>query len=887
MVNERETQHAGLLVKKNKRKNVSPPPEPPAPRTCAFRVSWLAVLLIVIVAFLIYAPVLRGPFIWDDELLIQNNLHVTSPGQVGRLFSDDVEASGGKKGALYRPLTMLTFALDYSLWRLNPVGYHVVNVFWHVAASLAFFYLAFLLFGSVVPAFIASLLFAVHPVHTEAVSYISGRSDPVSVFLLLSVLIVILRQPFSRRANLAAVIVLYAACLLSRESGLVLPGLVLLYYGAFGKKIDRLSFGGLLAVAAAYGVMRVTALSFLLPHASGHGSLASRLPGFFVAFLHYLRLLVWPADLHMEYGTVFFRLSDPQAVAGLLLFLAACGLLAYAWRRSRLVAFGLGWFLVGLLPFSNLFPVNAYMAEHWLYLPSLGVFLAAAFGLHVLYQDPRFKKVCLGVTAALAAFYGSVTFIHNAYWSDTVSFYERTFAYAPYSWRVANNLGTTYQEKGDLAKAEAYLLKALALKPDNQEAYNNLGVVYSKARRPEDAIAHLEKALALDPKYVEAYRNLGNTYRKLGRREEAKQAYEKALSVRPDYALAYAGLGNLAQDDKDFVEAARLYKKALDVDPGCVEAYNNLGVIQQKEGGEKALDYYLQAVERDPTNADAYSNLALAYQQAGRQKEALAAYQRLFELDPGHAAGRNNLGNLYQSMGNAEDAIASYEKALESDPENADACFNLGNMYRQAGRLDDAVAMYTKAVASRPESTDACVNLGAVYQMSGKMDLAAEAYGKALKIDPASLEATMNLALIAQGRGDIAGAQAYYEKALALQPGNASIYNNIGLMRQGQKDDAGAEAMYRKAIEVDPGYAQAYNNLAILCMASGRSEEAFNILKKSVVVDPKYGQGYNNLAVYCHGQENYVEARRYLEKAKSLGFPVDPQLEAELKDLTE
>ena|GEM_PF-411663 len=853
------------------------------PREPFFRVPLPVLLLTCLIALVIYSPALGGPFVWDDELLIQNNPHVTTFDHAYLLFTEDVEATAGQKSSLYRPLMMTTFAVEYGLWRLHPVGYHVMNVVWHAAVVLMVYCFAFLLFGSAVPAFLASVLFLVHPVHTEAVSYISGRSDPMSVLFLLGVFFLYIKRPFSAAVNFFAMTTLYAACLLSRESGLILPALILLYHGAFKKRVDRLNFGGLLAVTAAYVVLRLTALGFLMPHTvTGKGTVLSRLPGFFAAFVQYLRLLVWPADLHMEYGTVFLRLTDPLALAGLVLFAAVCGLLVYAWRRSRLTAFGIGWFLLGLLPFSNIFPINAYMAEHWLYLPSIGLFLIAGHALYNLYQRPLLKNWGLGLAAALVGFYGTATFIQNKYWGDPIYFYERTFAYAPFSWRVANNLGTTYQEKKELEKAEVYLLKAVALKPDSVEAHNNLGIVYSLQGKFEEAFAQLNEALALDPRYTDAYRNLGNTYWRAGRPEEAAQAYEKALSLRPDYALAYAGLGNLAQDAERYDEAVRLYEKALEIDPTCVEAYNNLGAVKQKAGEGKALEYYRQAIDKEPDNPDAYANLALAHQQLGQYEEAMAVYEKLFKLSPRHAAGHNNQGSLFQTLGRTEDAIASYEKAIAYDPKNADAYFNLGNVYRQTGRLEEAIGMYEKAAEFAADPVDALINLGAVYQMAGRVEDAIETYKRALESNPASLEAVMNLALVFQNKGDTAEAESYYEKAITLDPGNASVYNNIGMMWQAQKDLVRAEAMYRKAIEVNPAYAESYNNLAVLCMMSGRRQEAFDALKKSVEADPSYGQGYHNLAIYCYGERDYAEALRYFEKAKALGFKVDPRLEQDL-----
>jgi len=868
-------------VKKSRKKKLQILTEGP-PREPFLRIPLPVVVAVSLVALLIYSPALRGPFVWDDELLIKDNPHVTSLDQAGRLFAEDVEATGGERSSLYRPLVMTTFALEYGLWRLHPVGYHVVNVAWHIAVALMVFCLAAFLFEGAIPAFIACVLFLVHPVHTEAVSYISGRSDPMSVLFLLGALYLYVKRPLPAAANLLALAAAYAACLFSRESGLVLPALILLYHGALRKKLDRLSFGAVSAVAAGYVVLRLTALSHLLPRAAEQAPLGARLAGFPAAYLQYLRLLVWPADLHMEYGTVLFRPSDPQVIGGLLLLAATGGLLVYAWRRARLIAFGIGWFLIGLLPFSNFFPVNATMAEHWLYMPCVGLFLIAGLGLYRLYQRPRLKKLGLALAAALAGFYGTATFVHNRYWGDPVFFYERTFAYAPYSWRVANNLGMTYKEQGDLERAEVYLLKAVALKPDSAEAHNNLGTVYNQAGRFEEAVAELNKTLALDPEYEEAYRNLGNTYRKAGRAEEAAEAYEKALSLRPDYALAYAGLGNLAQDREDFSEAMRLYEKALEIDPGCVEAYNNLGVVKQKAGQDRAFEYYNQAIEKDPDNADAYANLALAHQQVGRYDEAKAAYKTLFEIKPRHAVGRNNLGSLYQALGQTEEAIASYRKAIEIDPEYTDAYFNLGNVYRRTGRLEEAIEMYMKAAETDPDSVDARINLGATYQMAGQLEQAVAANKEALDIDPGSLEAVMNLAIISQARGDAAETESYYERAVTLDPGNAAVYNTFGLFRQAQKDFAGAEELYRKAIDVDPGFAEAYNNLAVLCMLSSRPQEAFEALKKSVEVDPSYAQGHHNLAIYCYQSGDFAGAKRYLERALALGVKVDPRLERDI-----
>ncbi len=351
----------------------------PAVRPLAARPFVMTVLLIAVLGFMAYGNALQGGFLFDDSYLVTDNVHVKDWSHAGKLFTEDIGAGAGDTYSFYRPLLMLTYMVDYSIGRLNPTVYHVTNVLWHILAAAGVFALIYTLCGDRLLAGMTAALFVVHPIHTEAVSYISGRSDPLALFFLMLTFVLYLRQLSRPAGHLWAGMVLsYAAALASREMAVIFPVLLLLYHFVFKKEIRYKEFTSVVAVAGLYVLLRLTVLRDLLSYVSDMAPLSQRLPGFFVALTRYLGLLALPLGLHMEYGSRFFPFSDPRALAGLGIL---AGLLVLFFRlrpRQPLVSFSIGWFLITLLPVSNIFPLNAYMAEHWLYMPSVGFFLVVA-----------------------------------------------------------------------------------------------------------------------------------------------------------------------------------------------------------------------------------------------------------------------------------------------------------------------------------------------------------------------------------------------------------------------------------------------------------------------------------------------------------------------------
>jgi tetratricopeptide (TPR) repeat protein len=662
---------------------------------------WCAIILIAVIGFSIYVNSLKGEFIWDDDFLVKDNLYIRNLSNIGDIFSESIfpEAVLEETG-FYRPVQIVSYLVDYSLWKLDVRGYHLTNVLLHVLVAIAIFWLINILFGDFILSLFTSILFVAHPIHTEAVSYISSRSDSLAaLFMLLCFIFYIKEQKSNKIIFYFSAILCYLAALLSRELSFILVILLLLYHYTFKQSFKLRSFLSLLFITFGYILLRFTVLKHIFPDVVVTTTFFQRLPSFFAAITSYLSLLLFPFHLHMEYGIKFFQFSDPKVIIGVLVISV---LLIFLWRKGRknaLVFFSILWFFILLLPVSNLYPINAYMAEHWLYLPSLGFFLIAASGLSYVYKDKRYRNAAVIFTAALVCFYSYLTVKQNEYWRQPKSFYERTLKYAPDSARVYNNLGLLYANDGENEEAAVLYKKAIEIDPNYARAHNNIGVVYREMEKNQEAIVSYRKAVELNPKYAQAYNNLGRVYSAVGKSQEAIDAYKKAIEISPNYIKAYNNLGVVYSVMGNREEAEAMYMQAMEINSNYALTYNNLGSLYSNEGkNEKAISLYKKAIEIDPAYEQAYNNLGDLYRGLGRVEETIGAYEKAVEINPSFAQGYNNLGNMYNIVDRREEAINAYEKALEINPGYVDIYRNFAVMYYNEGKYDLAVQYYDKAV---------------------------------------------------------------------------------------------------------------------------------------------------------------------------------------------
>lgn len=502
------------------------------------------IILIIFICFSIYGNSLNNAFVWDDIALIRDNAYIKDCSRAGGFFAGHM--SSIEKSDFYRPLVMISYAIDYSIWKLNTMGYHLTNILLHCLTALAVYWLVAILYGNSFIALLTGIFFAVHPVHTEAVTYISGRSDCLAGFLMVLSFIFYVKNLQKRKMKFYIFMILaYAGGVLSREAALALPLLLLIYNYTFGRELKFKEITPFLIVSFIYASLRL----IILGHLAFTADFLQRLPGFFAAIAGYIKLLVFPFYLHMVDSKIeLFSLNDPKVIAGILI---TAFLLIYAFKNRKNhspVFFSISWFLLALLPVSNIYPLNAYMREHWLYVPSIGFFLLLASGLSSLCARKKFYVAGIVFIIGLSGFYSYLTIKQNEYWKEPIGFYKRTLEYDPDNWRLLLNLGNAYNETGKIEEAEASYKKALGINPKSAEAYHNLGIIYNNMGRKEEAMAAFHKALDINPKDSITCLCLSRAY-----------FYKKEYDLAVEYCYKAIDLG--FNVPPEFLEMLKLEKK--------------------------------------------------------------------------------------------------------------------------------------------------------------------------------------------------------------------------------------------------------------------------------------------------------------------------------------
>ncbi len=485
--------------------------------------------LIILIGLVLYANSWAGSFVWDDEFLVVRNSYIRDWQGVFAIFTTELrQFEVTITSNFYRPLQALSYRLDYCFGRLNPFGYHFSNTLLHISVALLLYRLISLSSKNRIIALLTSLFFLVHPAHTEAVSYISGRAEPlVAFFLLLSLFLFIKHSYFPDRAGYYfGSLFSFVLALLSKEIAVVFP-LALIAYGLCFLKPRPPSLKGssirhpylwFILLSAGYLLLRLSLINFagrlIL---TSKESLSVRAAGFFKAFLYYLGILVFPHNLHLERQMALpASFFEAEVLFSLILLAGFFALIVYALRRKQaLLSFGLLWFFIFLFPVANLIPLDVAIAEHWLYLPSMGICLAFSAAISGLYNQrffAPFKKALIYVLVLILAAYSALTVRQNRRWRNPLTLYSWVLKHNPGSFIVHNNLGIVYLRQGSINEAITQFKQALELKPDYLNAHNNLGNAYAYQGLFDLAIAEYEQALRLNPGLFVVRNNLNRVH---------------------------------------------------------------------------------------------------------------------------------------------------------------------------------------------------------------------------------------------------------------------------------------------------------------------------------------------------------------------------------------
>jgi tetratricopeptide (TPR) repeat protein len=694
---------------------------------------WAAAAAIVLAGVAAYSNSFSDPFILDDTPGILENATIK------HLWTALVPPRGTTVEG--RPVVNLSLAINDALGGKDVRGYHIGNLAIHLAAALVLFGLVrrTLLLPAVAEdpsahaagapagaatglALAAALLWTVHPLQTESVTYLIQRAESiVSLFYLLT-LYGLVRAATARAPAACAdgspaawSVAAVAACGLGMASKEVMasaPLVALLYDRTFlaGSVREALRRRRTLYAGLAATWVIVAALAAASAGRSGSAGFglgmspwdyAAAQPGF---ILHYLRLCFWPQPLVFDYGTELARDAGEivPAAVGVALLLAAT---LWGLRRAPWVGLLGVLFFAALAPSSSFIPlVTQTAAEHRMYLPLAAVATLVVVGAYLGWRrllawlaGPQAGRGTLAwavpaaAAAAAAVALAVQTHARNEDYRTAQSIWQDTIDKRPRNARAHLNLGLELLHSGDVPGAIAAYSQAIEIQPDFARAYCNRANAYLQLGRFEDAFKDYARAADLKPDDPQVYCDRCEAYRRLGRFDEALADASRAARLAPDSAVVYHNRGGVYFGLGRVDDALNDYNRAIEVKPDFADPYYNRGCIYQAMGRhEQALRDLGRAIALRPDFVQAYNNRGILLMQLGRGKEAIADLTRAVELQPADAKPLYNRGLAYQYLGQYAEAAADYTRAIEIQPDYVIAYDGRALCYYHLGQYDRA-----------------------------------------------------------------------------------------------------------------------------------------------------------------------------------------------------
>uniref|UniRef100_A0A8C9SGY7 dolichyl-phosphate-mannose--protein mannosyltransferase n=1 Tax=Scleropages formosus TaxID=113540 RepID=A0A8C9SGY7_SCLFO len=835
---------------------------------CGSERGFFCYVLLVAVCALCYGNSLRGEFVHDDVWAITNNPDVRPGSSLRAVFSDDF---WGKRMAdntshkSYRPLCILSFKLNIMLGGMTPLYFHMVNVVLHCAVTALLMYTCKrAVFDDSRLAFLAALLFAVHPIHTEAVSGIVGRADVLACLLFLLSFLSYIRSvgsscpgdgfpPTVSSCSLVLSLLLGSCAMLVKETGVTVFG-VCVVYDALWKRIRG---GGAEAVCVSFplpprpcvrgsGPARsllgcgvfvllqvIIIMSFRLwlmggsmPLFSEQDNPASFSPQLLTRFLTYSYLLAFNAWLLLapivlcydwQVGSIPLVESvwDVRNVATLLLGIVMVGLCLHYLASLITVLpllmmlflrFDPSW-MVLQCPFLSLFS------------PSMGYCILVVHGLNRLCSlVGRWGTTALTISMLLLLLLFSwKTVQQNEVWLSREALFRSGIQTLPHNAKVHYNYANFLKDCGRNHEAIYHYKIALKLYPRHASAMNNLGTL---TRHPEEAEQYYRRALDINQQHNRALFNLGNLLKSQGKEAEAEQLLKDSIRFGPHFADAYSSLASLYAEQKRFAEANEIYLQGIENCPDSSDLHNNYGVFLVDTGdGGRAAVHYQHAVRLKPTHYVAMVNLGRLLRSSNDNKEAEAWYKRALQVTR-KVEILTPLGALYYNTGRYEEALQVYREAAALQPDSTDIWLALAQVLAMAGRTKEAEKM-TFGIISKNEACVECFRLlSAIYSKRGSHQEALEALEKALEQNPEDpgVRAELHFSKGNQLRemNMLDSAFESYKKAVELNPDQSQAWMNMGGIQHIKGDYSLARLYYQRALRLSPGSKLLKENLAKL-----------------------------------------------------------------------
>lgn len=689
-------------------------------------------LLLVIVCIALFGNTIQNDYVMDDGMVLRDNVFVKK-GVAGIVDIFSTPRSGGTElnsiNEFYRPLSLAMFALEVELFGMKPAVGHVMNILVFIGCVLVLYKFTARLGANNAIAFLTAFLFAIHPVHTEVVANIKSRDELLCFFMgfLALNLFAVYQENGKWKYLIGGGLALFFA-FLAKETVVtfiaMVPLLSFLYYSGHKRRAVIVT-SITVCITLIYLLLRqrvlgasemdASEISFMENSLVAAPDRASGMATKIAVLGRYLKLLFIPFPLLCNYSYSSIPFSDwtnANAWISLSIYATLIALYIYALAKKkwRLIAFGVFFYLINLVLFSNiLFLIGAQMAERFLFFASAGFCLAFAVMLGRWMKIDRTETLewrsakTSGLLLVLLCLYGGATIARNFDWKDNMTLYRADLKKSPndarlYYWLAAEIAQTQYSTEQDTTKRKeldresiVLLHHALTIYPDYADAMAELGWLYQRNNKYDSAYFFNSYALRLEGNNIEANNNMGNFYYAQGQYNRALPYLKQAVAGNPSFKKAYISLANCYLQMKLYDEAISSAGKALELDPEFADAHQVLG--------------------------NAYMNIH-------NLSAAEEHFNSVLRSRPAYVQAKNNLGVIYLNTQRYREAIIQFEYVVSNEPEYAHAYSNLSRAYFFTGRYNDAITIINKQIISDSNNTVDIPILALCYYKTGKMDLA-------------------------------------------------------------------------------------------------------------------------------------------------------------------
>jgi tetratricopeptide (TPR) repeat protein len=603
------------------------------------RNNYIAVFIILLFTFIAYLPALKAGFVnWDDPDYVNVQIYRQGFSNLKTLITTPVQGN-------YHPLTMISLALNYSISGMNAWSYHLVNLLLHLINCILVFRFALLLSNkNTLIAFVTAILFGIHPMHVESVAWVTERKDVLyGLFFIAGLISYTKYTDTGNRKQYIITLTFLILALLSKPAAVIFP-LVLFCIDLLRRRklalklfVEKIPFF-ILPLILGF-------ITFLAQKEKGAMdiyvfSIGTRiLMGFYGIMMYVIKMII-PINLSPFYPYAPINQSLPtEYYLAPLFFVALAIMCIYSWKRNRVVAFGIIFYVINLLLVVQFLPVgSAIIADRYTYIPYIGLFFILGWLINRFVKGNMYRAYYIIIPVAIL--FSFLTYQQSAVWNDSASLWDHAIKINPNS-RAYDNRARLFNDEKDFTRALEYYTEALKLNAIDKEAYTNRGNIYFNSKKLDLAYQDYKKALSIDTGYYSALDNLGALLAMRGQYDSALAYLNHALSIKPDYISSYRNRGLTFMELKRYNEAINDFESFLKYQPGDPDIYNAIGICyRSKENYQESVVVINKAlaIKQDP---HFYLNRSYCYyglknfEQA--KKDALAAKQGGIELDPAYA----------------------------------------------------------------------------------------------------------------------------------------------------------------------------------------------------------------------------------------------------------